>query len=146
MRTAISIINAAYKKGCTDNAATNRDMIAKALGTKKLLVPEILDPKIQKAHIENISATIKRSLSVMTKFLPRIENVEEISSDKGPRGNTFSILKVKATRAKIVLIPPPIINEITRLVLVKKSINEKTKGIPIQIIGALKQFLLLLVE
>jgi hypothetical protein len=146
MRTAISIIKAAYKKGCTDNAATNREIITSTLGTKKLLVPEILEPKIQNAHIEYISATIKRSLSVITKFLPSIVNVDEISNDMGPRGNTLSILKVNANKAKNALIPPPINKVNNRFPLMMKSIKEKINGMPIQINGALKRFLLLLVE
>jgi hypothetical protein len=120
--------------------------MVKTLGTKKLLVPEILDPKIQKAHIANIIATMKRSLSVITKFLPSMLNVDEISSETGPRGNTLSIRKVNANKAKNALIPPPTTKLNNRFALIKKINKEKIIGIPIQIIGALKQFLLLLVE
>ena len=146
MRTAISIINAAYKNGCTDNAAINKEIIAKTLGTKKLLAPEILEPKIQNAHKENIRATIKRSLSEITKFLPRIVNLDEISMDNGPSGKTLSILKVRATRANNALLPPPIIKVKRRFDLRKKRTIERIIGRPIQMMGALTQFPLLLVE
>jgi hypothetical protein len=64
----------------------------------------------------------------------------------GPRGNTLSILKVNANKAKNALIPPPIIKVNNRFPLMMKSIKEKINGMPIQINGALKRFLLLLVE
>jgi hypothetical protein len=146
MSTAISIIKAAYKNGCTDNAAINNEIIASTFGTKKLFAPEILDPIIQNVHIENNKATIKRSLSEIIKFLPSIVRVDEISKDNGPIGNTLSILNVSASKAINALIPPPIIKVNKRCSLRKKRKIDRTNGIPIQIIGALTLFLLLLVE
>jgi predicted nucleic acid-binding Zn ribbon protein len=89
---------------------------------------------------------MKRSVSAITKFLPRTVRVEEISIERGPSGKTRSILNVNAKRAKNALTPPPVSKENNRFALKKKRNNARRRGITIQIIGALKLFLLPVVE
>ena len=115
-------------------------MIARALETKKLLVPDILDPKIQKAHIANSRVIMNRSLSKIIKLLPKIESVDEISRDIGPNGNTLSILKVNAINARSALIPPPIVKESKRLDRIINNKKEINSGKRIQMTGAIIRF------
>ena len=120
-----------------------RVIIAKEFAVKKLFTPDNLDPNIQNALIAKNKAIKNRSESRIVKFLPKISSVELISSDKGPKGNTLSILKVSANKANNKLTPPPIITESNLLDRIKINISDTSNGNPIQIMGAVKLNLLL---